>query len=76
MKVICVDNKVGNSTKANLNGIYDACEAEYTTVGKKKIAGDYYVINITGIDYWMHKRCFVSIEQHRNKKINEILNEF
>ena len=82
MKVVCIDNTIGNARHLELNKVYDASEISQTH--SKYSASKYYIINtyplIFGIRYstkhdiWIDKRAFISLEKFRQLKLDKILN--
>jgi hypothetical protein len=84
MKVVCIDNTIGNGRHLELNKVYDASE----TPEVKGTAQIYYIINTypyttllhpsarrsTNHDIWIDKRSFISLEEFRQLKLDKILN--
>ena len=78
MKVVCIDNTIGNARHLELNKVYDATEISQTH--SKYSASKYYIINTyrvryaTKHDIWIDKRSFISLEEFRQLKLDKILN--
>jgi hypothetical protein len=89
MKVVCIDNTIGNARHLELNKVYDATETTSTRLSSK-----YYIINTypyeglspliahggpsgvrysTKYDIWIDKRSFISLEEFRQLKLDSIL---
>ena len=82
MKVVCIDNTIGNGRHLELNKVYDASETP--DKGRDK----YYIINTypyttllhpsvrrsTNHDIWINKKAFISLEEFRQLKLDKILN--
>jgi hypothetical protein len=82
MKVVCIDNTIGNARHLELNKVYDATEIS--------LSSKYYIINTypyegalfrrnsvryaTKHDIWIDKRSFISLEEFRQLKLDKILN--
>jgi hypothetical protein len=88
IKVVCIDNTIGNARHLELNKVYDASEISQTH--SKYSASKYYSINTypyegalfrrnsvryaTKHDIWIDKRSFISLEEFRQLKLDKILN--
>jgi hypothetical protein len=83
MKVVCIDNTIGNARHLELNKVYDASEiSSFTT-----FSSEYYIVNTypfgipihkavrlkTKKDIWIDKRAFISLEEFRQSKLDKIL---
>lgn len=80
MKVVCIDNTIGNARHLELFGIYDVTETPV-------VKGKYYIVNTypfaipihkavrlkTKKDIWIDKRAFISLEEFRQSKLDKIL---
>jgi hypothetical protein len=90
MKVVCIDNTIGNGRHLELNKVYDASETpEVKGLIVRNLTRDkYYIINTypyttllhpsarrsTNHDIWIDKRSFISLEEFRQLKLDKILN--
>lgn len=67
MKVVCIDNNDGNSKHLEIGRIYDVNPEE-------SIFPDHYIIrNPNEYEYWVKKEKFVTLEEWRNRKIDQII---
>ena len=79
IKVVCIDNTIGNARHLELNKVYDASE-----ISLKYSLAEYYIINTyplhngirysTKHDIWINKKSFISLEKFRQLKLDKILN--
>ena len=66
MKVVCVDNSE-NSKYLELCGIYDVDPEESSFP-------DHYIIRKNNtLEYWVKKEKFATLEEWRNRKIDQII---
>lgn len=87
IKVVCIDNTIGNARHLGLNKVYDASEVS-PSKGTLKQSSKYYIINTypfeipihngirlsTKHDIWIDKKSFISLEEFRQLKLDNILN--
>ena len=67
MKVVCINNDEGNSKHLELWDIYEVDPEE-------SIFPDHYIIRKPNEhEYWVKKEKFVTLEEWRNRKINQII---
>lgn len=83
MKVVCIDNTIGNARHLELFGIYEA----FTPGRRFPSEDEYYIVNTypfaipihkavrlkTKKDIWIDKRAFISLEEFRQSKLDKIL---
>jgi hypothetical protein len=77
MKVVCIDNTIGNSRWFKIGQVLE--KRDMTEQEKKKYRLPYDYIIISGFnflnqsqDIWCLEQCFVSLEEWRNNKLNEL----
>ena len=87
IKVVCIDNTIGNARHLGLNKVYDATKISPSS---KYYNSKYYIINTylyegalfhrnsvrydTKRDIWIDKKSFISLEEFRQLKLDNILN--
>lgn len=83
MKVVCIDNKIGNSRHLELGKVYHASEANYSgrvRVGYLIVKTDPWCEANQKVkrlgqlkDIWVEKRCLITIELWRDQQLDKIL---
>ena len=77
MKVVCIDNTIGNARHLELNKVYEV-----------SVKSGYYIVNTypfeipihkgvrlkTKQDIWVYKDLLISLEEFRQLKLDKILN--
>jgi hypothetical protein len=81
MKIVCIDNTIGNSKHFKIGQIVEA--RELTEEEKRKCKPNIYYYIIDGKyskkpellfnEIWCEKRCFISLEEWRETKLNKLL---
>lgn len=82
IKVVCIDNTIGNARHLGLNKVYDATEispsSKYYIINTYPYEGALFRRNsvryATKHDIWIDKRSFISLEEFRQLKLDKILN--
>jgi len=77
MKVVCVNNKIGNSENFKLNVVYESID--YTSdvhvfsAFDEKFPDDYILVKWNdGIDVWCKSKCFMTLEDWRQSRLNKL----
>jgi hypothetical protein len=87
MKIVCIDNTIGNSKHFKIGQIVEARELTEEEKRKCKPNIYYYIIDgkysktsdewtFTGAlfnEIWCERRCFISLEEWRETKLNKLL---
>lgn len=79
MKVVCIDITRGNARHLDLGKVYDATKPptievkEFYIVRSKVYSNPMHRIGILPErDVWVGRECFVSLEEYRSKKLEQI----
>ena len=73
MKVVCIDNKLGNSKNFKLNVIYESIDYTFDEKVKLRLPDDYIVIKWDdNIDIWCKSKCFITLDEWREKRLNKL----
>ena len=67
--VVCIDNTRGNSRKLSMNKIYKPRKMTTDEKIKYRLPTDYIIVN----ELWCEEKCFISLEEFRNKRLDQIL---
>lgn len=77
MKVVCIDNTIGNSRWFKIGQVLE--KRDMTEEEKRKYRLPYDYIIISGfnffnqpLDIWCPEQCFTSLEECRNNKLNQL----
>jgi hypothetical protein len=81
MKIVCIDNTIGNSKHFEIGQIVEA--SELTEEEKRKCKPNIYYYIIDGKyskapellfnEIWCEKKCFITLEEWRETKLNKLL---
>lgn len=73
MKMVCIDNSVGNARHLNIGQICDAdLPSTFSSIPSPEFSSDYYILKIDGHISWVRAKCLIPIEEYRNRKLGEI----
>ena len=77
MKVVCIDNTVGNSRYFKIGQILEKRQLTEEEKGKYRLPYDYIIIS--GPDFltshsgiWCLGQCFIPLEEWRNNKLSQL----
>jgi hypothetical protein len=85
MKIVCIDNTIGNSKHFEIGQIVEARELTEEEKRKCKPNIYYYIIDvkyskklelfasIVFNEIWCERRCFITLEEWRETKLNKLL---
>jgi len=81
MKIVCIDNTIGNSKHFEIGQIVEASELTLEEKRKYRPNIDYYIIDgkyskkpeLLFNHIWCEKKCFITLEECRETKLNKLL---
>lgn len=71
--VVCVDNTRGNSRKLAMNKIYKTRKMTTDEKIKYRLPTDYIILELDAREVWCDRKCFIPLDEFRNRKLNQIL---
>jgi hypothetical protein len=73
MKVVCINNKIGNSKNFKLNVVYESIDYTFDEKVKLRLPDDYIVFKWDdNIDIWCESKCFITLDEWREKRLNKL----
>jgi len=86
MKVVCIDNTIGNSRLFKLNSVYESIDYTFVERVKLRLPDNYIVVIKDNHDHdsdfptlsslmnhiWCDVSCFISLEDFRETKLDEL----
>jgi hypothetical protein len=72
MKVVCINNTVGNTRHLELNCIYESIDYTLQERLRLRLPDNYTVILKNDREIWCDVGCFVTLENWRQMRINEL----
>ncbi len=68
MKVVCVDNTIGNSRYFKLYNIYESKDLSFEDRNRLRLPYDYIIVEAQ----WCNVVCFMPLDEWRKKRLDNI----